>query len=147
MKHAPFSLIFFCCVMAWVGWIVLATDPMLRIAHGCAPIGWFGNVSVSLTAFIYPRGEGGVQHFFDRTEYACRYATWRVIYEKQWKATHPGQPLPGSPEDLERKRAAEDAKAEKAEAEANKKQNQLPQGGSSGSGQAGQQQDPESGQQ
>lgn len=147
MKHAPFSLIFFCSVMAWVGWIVLATDPNIRISHGCSPVGWVGNITVSLTAFVYPKGEGGVQHFFDRSEYACRYAVWRVVYEKQWKAAHPGQPLPGSPEDLERQHAAEEAAADKAEAAAEKKkQAQQGQGSSSGSEQAAGH-DPEGGQQ
>ncbi|MDI3258443.1 MAG: hypothetical protein QJR02_01970 [Sinobacteraceae bacterium] len=108
MKHAPFSLLFFVGVMCWVAWIVFATDANARIARGCAPIRWSGSVSVSLTAFIYAPGQAGVQKFFDRTDYACRFSVWRLLYEDEWRKAHPGQPLPGSAEERQKKMEQED---------------------------------------
>ena len=96
MQHRPFSLLFALAVFAWAIWIVLATDGNLRIARGCEPVNWTGNVVVTLASVMNPTWEAGTQHFFDRSDYVCRLTLWRLFYEKSWRATHPKAKVPGN---------------------------------------------------
>ncbi|QHS09076.1 hypothetical protein [Sinimarinibacterium sp. NLF-5-8] len=84
----PIAQVWFVAFMLYIGWIVIGSGAEQRIERGCAPISWIGNVMVSMTSFIEPTWESGTKNFFDRTDYACRYITWRLIYGDQWfKAT------------------------------------------------------------
>lgn len=90
MKRGVFGYLFGLAVVVYIGWIVMAMSPMQRISRGCMPISWAGNLTVSLVAFLNPQWEAGTDHFFDRTDYVCRYSVWRLIYGQEWKKAHPG---------------------------------------------------------
>lgn len=94
-----FSLL---AVLAFAIWVLLASDPQVRLSRACAPVQWVGNVTLSATAFAYPAGESGVKNAVDNTDYACRYTLWRLFYGKQydkWKKEHQAgdQGTSGSP--------------------------------------------------
>ena len=92
-----FGLLF----LAFVGWVLLAGSGGERINRFCEPVGWAGNVVVSVSALATgPEGQAKVQKVFNHTEYGCRYITWRLFYQKsydQWKATQSGTSVPGVP--------------------------------------------------
>ena len=85
-----FGLLF----LAFVGWVLLAGSGGDRINRFCEPVGWAGNVVVSVSALATgPSGQKKVQKVFNRTEYGCRYITWRLFYQKsyeQWQAEQAG---------------------------------------------------------
>lgn len=94
MKAGPFGYLFGIGVATYIGWVILATAPMTRIQRGCQPVTWFGNLSVSIVAFLDPSWEKGTQHAFDRGDYVCRYTVWRLVYGAAWQKAHPGKALP-----------------------------------------------------
>lgn len=73
-------------LLAFVLWIIMATSPLNRMEHACAPVGWFGNVSVSLVALAAPSYQNDVQKWFDKFEYGCQYTLWRLFYQKEYNA-------------------------------------------------------------
>lgn len=87
--RGPIGYIFAVLIALYVGWIVFASGPMQRIDRGCQPINWMGNLSVSVMAFVNPAWEKQTKHFFDRTDYVCRYSIWRLAYGTDWVKTHP----------------------------------------------------------
>ena len=92
MLHKEFFGLIF---LGFVFWIIAATMPNQRIENACRPIGWTGSLVTSVSALVLPSQQGAVQGFFDRFEYGCRYAAWRLFYQdayNQWKATQPMGP-------------------------------------------------------
>lgn len=81
-----FGLLF----LGFVGWVLLAGSGGGRIDRFCGPVGWSGNVVVSVSALATgPAGQKKVQDVFNRAEYGCRYVTWRLFYQKdynKWQA-------------------------------------------------------------
>lgn len=77
-----FSMVF----VFFIGWVVMPTDHHVRLERACKPVDWTGNVVLSMTAFIKPSGQSTVDTFFKKTDYACQYALWRLMYEEDWKA-------------------------------------------------------------
>ncbi len=73
-------------LLAFIVWIVMATSPLNRMEHACSPVGWVGNVSVSLVALAVPCYQDTVQKAFDKGEYGCQYTLWRLFYQKEYNA-------------------------------------------------------------
>ena len=81
MLHKEFwGLVF----LGFVVWIFMAVDGSARIERGCRPVGWAGNVAVSLTALVLPKEQNAVKKGADKAEYSCRYATWRLFYQADY---------------------------------------------------------------
>ena len=94
MLHKEFWGILF---LALVGWIFIASTPNERLERVCKPVGWTGNVVVSLSALVLPTQEKTVQGWFDKLEYGCRYTAWRLIYQNDYnKAVSEQQQLQGA---------------------------------------------------
>lgn len=70
--------------LGFVAWIFVTANPEERIERVCRPVGWGGNVVVSLSALAAPDEEKVVQGWFNKLEYGCRYMTWRLIYQTAW---------------------------------------------------------------
>lgn len=87
-----FGLLF----LGFVGWVLLAGSGGGRIDRFCGPVGWSGNVVVSVSALATsPAGQKKVQDVFNRAEYGCRYVTWRLFYQKdysKWQAEQAARP-------------------------------------------------------
>lgn len=81
MIHKEFFGLLF---LGFVAWIFLATDPKSRIEHFCSPVGWVGNVLVSVTALIAPTQQELIQTWFYKFDYGCQYLVWRVIYQEAY---------------------------------------------------------------
>lgn len=86
MLHKEFWGLLF---LAFVGWIFIVADPSERLVRVCRPIGWSGNVVVSVSALVVPDQQRTVQGWFDKLEYGCRYTTWRLLYQTEWNKAHP----------------------------------------------------------
>jgi len=82
------GLFWFAALTAFLGWVMLATQPNERLARACAPVEWAGNVTLSATAILDPSGEAATKHFFDQTDYACQYTLWRLFYGQAWEREH-----------------------------------------------------------
>lgn len=70
--------------LAFVAWIFIAGDGNKRIENFCAPVGWTGNLVVSLASLTVSDQASSTQKWFDKFEYGCRYMTWRVFYQKEY---------------------------------------------------------------
>lgn len=92
MLHKEFwGLVF----LGFVAWVILASDPQIRMARACEPIIWTGNVAASLTAFASSGGAASVQKWGDKLDYGCRYTLWRLFYQSAYnKAMGTKQPAP-----------------------------------------------------
>jgi hypothetical protein len=78
MLHKEFWGLLF---LGFVAWIFVTANPSERIERVCRPVGWAGNVVVSLSALAAPDEEKVVQGWFNKLEYGCRYMTWRLLYQ------------------------------------------------------------------
>lgn len=87
MLHKEFWGLLF---LAFVGWIFISANQTERLERVCRPIGWGGNVVVSVSALIVPDQQKTVQGWFDKLEYGCRYATWRLLYQSDWNKAQQG---------------------------------------------------------
>lgn len=92
MLHKEFwGLVF----LAFVVWIFASSSPNTRLERGCKPVGWTGNVIVSLSALVLPDQQKPVQRWFDRVEYGCQYTVWRLFFQdeyNEWRANSLGVP-------------------------------------------------------
>ncbi len=70
-------------ILAFILWIFLGAAPQ-RIERTCAPIGWMGNVTVSLAALVTPNYQKPVQRWFDKFTYGCQYTVWRLFYQDDY---------------------------------------------------------------
>lgn len=70
-------------ILAFILWIFLGAAPQ-RIERTCAPIGWMGNVTVSLAALVTPNYQKPVQKWFDKFTYGCQYTVWRLFYQDDY---------------------------------------------------------------
>ena len=78
MLHKEFwGLVF----LGFVAWVILASNPQVRMARACEPIVWTGNVAASLTAFASSGGAASVQKWGNKLDYGCRYTLWRLFYQ------------------------------------------------------------------
>lgn len=83
MLHKEFWGMLF---LAFVAWVFIAGSPLDRINHFCRPVGWTGNVVVSLSALVLPAQQARVQGYSDKMEYGCQYLTWRLFYQESYNA-------------------------------------------------------------
>lgn len=81
MLHKEFWGLLF---LVFVGWVFLAGTPQGRINNVCRPIGWTGNVVVSLSALVVPDQQVRLQGYFDKFEYSCQYLNWRLFYQDDY---------------------------------------------------------------
>jgi hypothetical protein len=81
MLHKEFWGLLF---LAFVAWIFLSSDGSTRIYRTCRPVGWAGNVAVSVTAFAAPRQQSHVKNWMDKVDYGCQYTAWRLIYQDDY---------------------------------------------------------------
>lgn len=81
MIHKEFWGILF---LVFVAWIFVPGDANQRITNGCRPIGWLGNVVVSVSSLAIPSSQETVQRGFDRFEYGCRFTAWRLLYQDEY---------------------------------------------------------------
>lgn len=73
--------------LAFILWIFfLSANPNDRIKRVCAPVGWVGNVTVSLSALIVPSYQAGTQKWFHKFNYSCEYLVWRLFYQADYNA-------------------------------------------------------------
>jgi len=70
--------------LAFVGWIFISPNGQTRIQHACSPVGWTGNIAVSLTALVLPKEQNGVKEWTGKAEYGCEYAVWRLFYQQKY---------------------------------------------------------------
>jgi hypothetical protein len=80
----PLSSIFGVLMIVFIFWIITGGDGGARIERFCRPIGWSGNIVTSAFAIGAPSLRSSVTQIFANTEYACKYASWRLIYEHDW---------------------------------------------------------------
>ena len=83
MLHKEFWGMLF---LAFVAWVFISGTPQERINNVCRPIGWTGNVIVSMSALVLPDHQARMQGYFDKLEYGCRYMTWRLFYQEAYNA-------------------------------------------------------------
>lgn len=81
MLHKEFWGLLF---LLFVGWIFIASNAEERIEKACRPVGWTGNVVVSVVALTVPSQQVSVQGWFNKFEYGCQYLTWRVFYQNDY---------------------------------------------------------------
>jgi len=89
MLHKEFWGLLF---LAFVGWIFISANPTERLDRLCRPVGWSGNIIVSLSAMAVPEQQGTVQSWFDKLEYGCQYTAWRLLYQSDWNKANPTAP-------------------------------------------------------
>lgn len=90
MLHKEFWGMLF---LAFVAWVFLSGTPDDRIKSACRPVGWTGNVVVSVSALVLPDQQTRVQGYFNNFEYGCRFLTWRLFYQEaynNWLASQKG---------------------------------------------------------
>jgi len=83
MLHKEFWGMLF---LAFVAWVFLSGTPDERIRSACRPVGWTGNVVVSVSALVLPDQQTRVQGYFNKFEYGCRFLTWRLFYQDAYNA-------------------------------------------------------------
>lgn len=93
MLHKEFWGLLF---LVFVAWIFMAVNGSTRIERGCRPIGWAGNVTVSLTALVLPSEQTDVQRWMQKAEYSCQYAVWRLIYQADYNRAIAQQAIPST---------------------------------------------------
>lgn len=81
MLHKEFWGLLF---LGFVAWIFISASPTERLERVCKPVGWSGNVVVSVSALVLPAQQKTVQGWFDKIEYGCRYTAWRLLYQSEW---------------------------------------------------------------
>lgn len=93
MLHKEFWGMLF---LAFVAWVFLSGAPDERIKSACRPVGWTGNVIVSISALVLPDQQTRVQGYFNSFEYGCRFLTWRLFYQDAYNAwlAQQSQPVP-----------------------------------------------------
>lgn len=94
MLHKEFWGLLF---LVFVGWVFLAGTPEGRIKNFCRPVGWTGNVIVSMSALVVPDQQQRLQGYFDKFEYSCQYLNWRLFYQDEynrWLEQNGGTPQP-----------------------------------------------------
>jgi hypothetical protein len=97
MLHKEFWGMLF---LAFVAWVFLSGTPDERIKSACRPVGWTGNVVVSVSALVLPDQQTRVQGYFNKFEYGCRFLTWRLFYQdayNAWLAQQPQGKAPAAP--------------------------------------------------
>jgi hypothetical protein len=74
-------------ILWWLGWIVFAADPNVRIERTCAPVsGLFGRVAGSVADLARYDEADGVRDWFGEADYSCRYIVWNQFYGDEWRA-------------------------------------------------------------
>lgn len=71
-------------LLGWIVWIMTGTAAE-RLERACSPVGWTGNVTVSLAALATPAHQASVQKLFDKGTYGCQYIVWRLFYQGDYQ--------------------------------------------------------------
>lgn len=71
-------------IVLFIGWVLLAPTPQVRIERICRPLHWAGSGVVSLTAMTAPSYEKDSQDASNKVLYACEYSVWRLFYQSAY---------------------------------------------------------------
>ena len=71
-------------LLLFVLWLFTAPFPQERIARGCEPINWLGNIATSITALGAASSTETSARWSDKLNYSCRYTVWRLIYQDSY---------------------------------------------------------------
>lgn len=71
-------------VLGFVIWVFMAPFPQDRIARGCQPIHWIGNVATSTTALSSAENTKTTARWSDKLNYSCQYMVWRLFYQDEY---------------------------------------------------------------
>ena len=71
-------------VVAFIAWVLLASNPAMRINRACRPLHWASSGIVSLTALTAPKYETDAQDGGNKVVYGCEYSIWRLFYQKDY---------------------------------------------------------------
>lgn len=87
-------------VVVFIFWVFTAPLPQERIARGCEPINWVGNLATSATALATEAHTPTSARWSDKMNYSCQYLIWRLFYQTAYnKAVKEGQIAPTAPTD------------------------------------------------
>jgi hypothetical protein len=81
----PFSLIFFCLVLVWLGSIVVTSDPTERIDRSCSPLTIVDKAAVATALLLNEQLAAGTKRAMADWQYGCRFIVWKVFYEGDWQ--------------------------------------------------------------
>lgn len=84
MLMRPFVTLFALSLIGWIAYIIISSDPKIRLERSCAPVGWFGKVAVSVTDLFTDSMSLSVQEFVNSREMDCRYVVWRQFFEEDY---------------------------------------------------------------
>lgn len=71
-------------VLFFIIWVFAAAVPQDRIARGCEPINWLGNVATSTTALSTESHATTTARWSDKLNYSCKYMVWRLFYQDEY---------------------------------------------------------------
>lgn len=71
-------------VLFFILWVFAAAVPQDRIARGCEPINWLGNVATSTTALSTEAHATTTARWSDKLNYSCKYMVWRLFYQDEY---------------------------------------------------------------
>jgi len=81
----PFVGIFSLLVVVYVVFVLLTSDPLLRMNRICQPVTlWPSRVVVSAVRIWSPGNVPGVQDSFNRGFFTCRKWVWGVLYRDDY---------------------------------------------------------------
>lgn len=80
----PFVTLFALGFIGWLGYIMISSDPKVRLERSCVPVGWFGKAAVSASDLLTDSMSAGVQDFVNNREIDCRYIVWRQFFEEDY---------------------------------------------------------------
>lgn len=72
-------------ILIFAVWCLMGANRSMQMERACRPVGWFGNVTVSIVAVTAGSWVKSVAHSFDKVDYTCQYALWRLFYERAWQ--------------------------------------------------------------
>lgn len=68
-------------VLGFILWVFMAPLPQDRIARGCEPITWLGNLTTSATVLSSEKHAETAVRWSDKLNYSCQYMVWRLFYQ------------------------------------------------------------------
>lgn len=80
----PFSLVFFIAVLAWIGSVLITTDPQKRIDRFCVPVEYTDRAATSGMQLLDASWGASTHKFFENIQYGCRFVVWKMFYEEEW---------------------------------------------------------------
>lgn len=72
--------------LIWCFWVAMAPTSQKKLDRVCSPVSVTGNLMVSLAALAWEPSMPATKRIFDQTTYGCKYMSWRLVYERRYKA-------------------------------------------------------------